>query len=357
MRSISFLIFLLSCLWGVPYNAYSAKDDSFGKVVYGSPGIYVSDWNFGDTATIVDFKVQPDENEISTDTSWGTEGFRYNKKGLTFPIKLAQGEYIEFNGQFKAVKGGNATAMLTSVSDAESEVSSIWAGNGIIVSGPAIIVNDARFGSVIRDTTTTRTIEIKNIGTEPLIITNYTQPHLTQYQLNITREISVSNPLVLQPNETWSFDVDFNATAETRNSFIDTIVFNSNAIEGDSIAKLKVDSVVITGVKDFSGELEKLELYPNPADKEFDLNFSGIAQKPVTILIYNSYGNAVYLNKNIDGDNLKINTSSFPSGMYFPANPLRERDCEQEVSDSTLKKFFYSKHLIRGVSEYNVLRI
>jgi len=92
-----------------------------------------SDWIYGDSVTIFDLISKPNGNEISTDlVNWGTEGFRYDKAAFTFPLKLAQGEYIEFDAQFVAGKETQSIAYIKSYSDAEEEVTSKWTGIGII---------------------------------------------------------------------------------------------------------------------------------------------------------------------------------------------------------------------------------
>ncbi|OGU10857.1 MAG: hypothetical protein A2X61_12770 [Ignavibacteria bacterium GWB2_35_12] len=89
-------------------------------------------WRYGDTLTISDLLVKPIGDEISTGSFWGTEGFRFNKGFISFPVKLAQGESLEFEAEFVAVKESQSIANLESVSDAETDVSSKWTGNGII---------------------------------------------------------------------------------------------------------------------------------------------------------------------------------------------------------------------------------
>jgi len=92
-----------------------------------------ADWPCGDSVTIFNLISLQNGNEISTDlVTWGTEGFRYDKSSLSFPIKLAQGEYLEFPAQFVAGKDSQSLAYLKSVSDAEEEVTSKWSGMGII---------------------------------------------------------------------------------------------------------------------------------------------------------------------------------------------------------------------------------
>ena len=109
-------------------NDYS---NSVKKIVrFANPSLYT--WRYGDTLTITDLLVKPNGYEISTDTTWGTEGFRFNKNLISFPVKLGQGESLEFEAEFVAGKESQSIANLVSVSDAETDVSSNWTGFGII---------------------------------------------------------------------------------------------------------------------------------------------------------------------------------------------------------------------------------
>ncbi|MBI5325439.1 MAG: choice-of-anchor D domain-containing protein [Ignavibacteriae bacterium] len=99
------------------------------KVRFTNPTKYA--WRYGDTLTITDLIVKPDGYEISTGTSWGTEGFRFNKSALNLPVKLSPGEYFEFEVEFVATKESQSIAYLESVSDAENEITVKLAGNGI----------------------------------------------------------------------------------------------------------------------------------------------------------------------------------------------------------------------------------
>ncbi|TAL67523.1 MAG: T9SS type A sorting domain-containing protein [Bacteroidetes bacterium] len=277
-----------------------------------------SDWMYGDSATIIDLIPQPNGNEISANlVNWGTEGFRYDKSALSLPVKLAQGKSIEFKAQFFTKKESQSRAGLLTRSDAYYDLTSIWTGIGLNAGGTAISVSDADFGKVLRYSERTKTIFITNISDSNLIITNYSIPKLARFIVNIAREISSNNPLILQPHETWSFDIDFSAAEETPNSFQDSIVFTSNATQGDSIAYLTVDSVVITGVEEFSNIDEKIILSPNPADDFICINFENTARIPDFLRLYDGIGNVVYEKRYINENYMKINTSGLASGLYM----------------------------------------
>ncbi|TAL70060.1 MAG: hypothetical protein EPN82_05460 [Bacteroidetes bacterium] len=91
-----------------------------------------SEWEYGDTLTINNFTIKPIGNEIGISTNWGTEGFRYQKSSLNLPVKLAQGEYLEFVAEFVADKVPQSSASLISASNADTEAVSNWTGYGIV---------------------------------------------------------------------------------------------------------------------------------------------------------------------------------------------------------------------------------
>ncbi|MBI5325731.1 MAG: T9SS type A sorting domain-containing protein [Ignavibacteriae bacterium] len=130
-----------------------------------------SDWHYGDTVTIFDLISVPNGNEIATDpVSWGTEGFRYDKSFMIFPLKLAQGEYIEFVAQFVANKDSQSTSYLKTVSDAEEEVTSKWSGTGIIDDVDEIITGDNEIKLSPNPADDFLTINLQDIYEKPLYI-------------------------------------------------------------------------------------------------------------------------------------------------------------------------------------------
>jgi hypothetical protein len=84
----------------------------------------------------------------------------------------------------------------------------------------------------------------------------------------------------------------------------------------DSVAVLNGRGYTLNSIEYHNTE-GMIEPYPNPADEEFIVNLRGMAPHPVFVRLFDSYGNVVYINKDINGNNLKINTSSMPSGVYF----------------------------------------
>lgn len=88
-------------------------------------------WEYGDSLTIFDFVTLPNAGAISSAwADFGSEGFKYNKLALEFPIVLQEGESVQFPAQFVAAHVGNNSASLRSSSDAEADVTSNWNGDG-----------------------------------------------------------------------------------------------------------------------------------------------------------------------------------------------------------------------------------
>src|SRR3989339_291312 len=125
-----------------------------------------ADWAYGDSVTITDFLVVP-TGTIATDlVSWGTEGFRYDKLALTLPIKLGQGEFIEFDAQFVADKVPQSSASLSTVSDAENEVTSNWTGAGI---AQGIEVTAGQVQTCVYDPQIIKCV-VTNTGSDDLVV-------------------------------------------------------------------------------------------------------------------------------------------------------------------------------------------
>ena len=87
---------------------------------------------------------------------------------------------------------------------------------------------------------------------------------------------------------------------------------------------IKTDSAGITipvGVHELKSDFTKLSIYPDPC---LDYTYIGISKKDsytnaklVSLNIFNVLGENVYSEKVLPDQIIKINTSSFPSGVYF----------------------------------------
>jgi len=89
------------------------------------------EWQYGDSVTISDFMEVNINPEIFNSWTSYPEPFRYDKGDMTkfkFPIVIQQGDSITFNAEFVAKSYGMFTGSLTTISDAENEVTSNWTG-------------------------------------------------------------------------------------------------------------------------------------------------------------------------------------------------------------------------------------
>ncbi len=88
-------------------------------------------YEWSDYVDLTDLVVTPSGAIAVDGVSYGSEGFGYDKSSLGLPVRLQPGERITFDGYFVAQKVPQAVGRLTTVSDAESEVTSTWTGSGI----------------------------------------------------------------------------------------------------------------------------------------------------------------------------------------------------------------------------------
>ena len=112
---------------------------------------------------------------------------------------------------------------------------------------PLIDVSDYDFGDVPVNQIAQGTIHIKNQGSVPLIITNFTHPNLTVFADEL-RAINPQNPLILNPGQYYDFSVDFIPTDTLH--YTDTMFFMSN-----SAITPATDSIAILNGRGISSEL------------------------------------------------------------------------------------------------------
>ncbi|MBI5325686.1 MAG: hypothetical protein HZB41_10540, partial [Ignavibacteriae bacterium] len=207
------------------------------------------DWAFGDTVTITDFNILPNGTEIATDLiSWGTEGFRYDKSQLAFPIKLAQGEFIEFNAQFVADKVPQSIAALASVSDAENEVTSNWTGVGSI---QGIRVTTGQVQTCISDPQVIRCL-IFNTGDDNLTVNSLKIEPLdapSQGQFEFVNPADTIS-FVLQPNVSKTVDIRYKAIPGTPVQPIETHQANLVAYNSSLFNPVAVSETPLVGISE-----------------------------------------------------------------------------------------------------------
>ncbi|NVN96197.1 MAG: T9SS type A sorting domain-containing protein [Bacteroidetes bacterium] len=90
--------------------------------------------------------------------------------------------------------------------------------------------------------------------------------------------------------------------------FSDTTTYYINSPDGNDSCHY------LTNIGIFENELNKIELYPNPA-KDY-INFDMGMYKDFQLSVYNSVGQSV-LKKQLTSSNATLNIQSFQSGMYY----------------------------------------
>lgn len=105
------------------------------------------------------------------------------------------------------------------------------------------------------------------------------------------------------------------------------LMYGSTYLEGyngpserDAYA-LKVDSngnanITPAGINSFVDVASGFKMYPNPVNDELNIQMLASGTGSVEILVYNGTGNLVYKDS-IVGNDIKLNTTSYTSGMYF----------------------------------------
>lgn len=94
--------------------------------------IQCRNWEFEDSVTILDISVISGTVSEDIKSPFSSDGFRYNKMEITFPITIHPGQTLIFldSVEFQAQVHGSSIARLQTVSNADAEVISVWTGKG-----------------------------------------------------------------------------------------------------------------------------------------------------------------------------------------------------------------------------------
>ncbi len=94
--------------------------------------IQCRNWEFEDSVTILDISVISGTVSEDIKSPFSSDGFRYNKGEITFPITIHPGQTLIFldSVEFQAQVHGSSIARLQTVSNADAEVISVWTGKG-----------------------------------------------------------------------------------------------------------------------------------------------------------------------------------------------------------------------------------
>ncbi|MGA1308279.1 MAG: choice-of-anchor D domain-containing protein, partial [Candidatus Kapaibacteriota bacterium] len=213
----------------VKYNAFAvdieAKDTDFGKC---KPNEVI-------TKSIDLVNKNKNSEAVVKNLTLKTGGQGFTILNATFPITIPAGGKVTLEVSFtKDMKGEFRDAFLMDDGCVIAEKGTVKA----VVGEPIIFVSDIDFGTIRKGTKVIQPLIVKNEGDAALTITGYTLPKdPAVFRLVNWPAIDAQNPLILQPNESRQYDVEFTAVDPT--SYTEAIVFTNDARTRDSIGELK----------------------------------------------------------------------------------------------------------------------
>jgi len=159
---------------------------------------------------------------------------------------------------------------------------------------------------------------IQNTGTGTLSISGISINGNNSSEFTLQNASSL--PTTLNPNATYSFDVQFApVTVGTRTAIIN--VANSDSDESSYNFTIKAESASDVSIADLSQEAKFVNLFPNPVKDEATLNITLQNDEHVMITVFNIEGKEVI--KAVEKDlekgtsQISLNTSFLASGEYF----------------------------------------
>lgn len=233
------------------YPKSSTENLDFGHMIVGTPKLtgsvqFRNDiWDYDHPMVITDFVETP--IGAATFTEFGGNGiFRWNRNGITdqdgnavsLPITLQPGEYINVPGEFEATTFGSFEVHLTTVSDAENEVTSIWTATAEVEGSsmqPATAVTCINRPILMR-------ASITNNGSEPLDVTDLlVRNDGGVIGANLQNfDILTPTPFTLAAGETKEIEIVFTPNAPYNNAVLYLIASTSSTTQPEDETTLTV---------------------------------------------------------------------------------------------------------------------
>jgi hypothetical protein len=181
-----------------------------------------------------------------------------------------------------------------------------------------ILVSDVDFRQIEIGKIGTMNATIQNSGNDDLKITGFSKPKKPFIATGLN-SIDTTNPLVINPKNTYNFNIIFNPTEEK--VYQDSIVFFSNATKLDSICRIKGEGRIVQSIGDYDKYAESsIKIIPNPNDGNFDIYYNIIHSGNVRIYLMNCLGEKLKIIQ--DGvmsqgvQNINCDINEIPSGLY-----------------------------------------
>jgi len=97
----------------------------------------------------------------------------------------------------------------------------------------------------------------------------------------------------------------------------------------DFDGKFKYSKIAVV---DFLNADDGLKIYPNPTNDLVTIDFlEQLSPQPTLVSLTNVYGQQILLNQNISKDQIKLDLSELPSGIYFIGITLGEKTIERKI--------------------------
>lgn len=182
---------------------------------------------------------------------------------------------------------------------------------------PKIHTTDINFGEVVVSQEETKSSTITNIGENTLKVIGWKLSDNANFSVDFGRQVTPANPLILQPNETYKFNVTFKPTIEKK--FQESVIISSDAEEIDSIALLFAKSIkpgLLTKVNNW----DKVRLDNSATPQQYSKPQAIILQNTgsVNLTITNSYIDQ----SSIKPDNFIIDLQSIEGKLIKPNESL-----------------------------------
>lgn len=246
----------------------------------------------------------------------GNEGFEMKYSGgLPYSLGKDESFEIEFTFMPTAEDTYHDTLIISDICSIQNKF--VIFGNGV---EPLINAGDADFDTLYSSRTASRDLDVSNTGSTKLVITGYSGPSESVYDLPDMINISTSNPLQLNPGEKYTYRVNF--TPDSARCYPDSIIFHSDATGLDSIAYLNGCGADIDAIPDLPAIEKSLSITPNPADEQFTLGIDLPEPAEAEISISDIQGRIVYVpfRKKLlpaGRSSLKISAAQLPPGAFI----------------------------------------
>jgi len=197
--------------------------NDFNNVVEKDIVIYnlsLNDYQWGDSVTITGLNEVNAYTDITVEWDQFTEPFRYDKDPivLPFPIVLQPGDTLHISSEFVARDGNAVQAMITTISDAEQDVTSTWIGSGLVPNATA--TGDQT--TICLGMTDILQVELNNTGESNLSINNISLSNTADFEFV---DPTIVNGFTMNPGDTRTIEIKFTAN----NQGVSTCQFSCEA--------------------------------------------------------------------------------------------------------------------------------